>query len=263
MLCPTIAAGVTPQSSQRAGERVLDDEQRRLGQRGRGRARPPRRRPARAAASRRSSPRCGRSAARALVDHVPEHRLVAVQPGAHPGVLRALPGEQRTRPAGRCPRPAVPVSAPRRAARRPRVGRRRPRRGAGGCAGRAALQRVRRRRRGPASGARSRCVARAAATAGPARVGRRAPTGRAACGPGRAGVAAAVAGASSSTTWALVPPMPNELTPARRGLPSPSHGPAWSFERRTGCRPSRCAGFGRLEVERRRDHARAPAPAPP
>ncbi|PSK61472.1 hypothetical protein B0E53_06632 [Micromonospora sp. MH33] len=31
------------------------------------------------------------------------------------------------------------------------------------------------------------------------------------------------AGASSSTTCALVPPMPNELTPARRGPPSVSH----------------------------------------
>ncbi len=29
-------------------------------------------------------------------------------------------------------------------------------------------------------------------------------------------------GASSSTTWALVPPIPNELTPARRGWPSHS-----------------------------------------
>jgi hypothetical protein len=29
----------------------------------------------------------------------------------------------------------------------------------------------------------------------------------------------AQAGASSSTTWAFVPPMPKELTPARRGVP--------------------------------------------
>ena len=31
-------------------------------------------------------------------------------------------------------------------------------------------------------------------------------------------------GASSSTTWALVPPMPNELTPARRGVAPGGHG---------------------------------------
>ena len=30
-------------------------------------------------------------------------------------------------------------------------------------------------------------------------------------------------GASSKITWALVPPMPNEETPARRGLPSAAH----------------------------------------
>ena len=33
---------------------------------------------------------------------------------------------------------------------------------------------------------------------------------------------AARGGASSSTTWALVPPMPNELTPARRGVCRPT-----------------------------------------
>ena len=36
--------------------------------------------------------------------------------------------------------------------------------------------------------------------------------------PGGAG-----AGASSRTTCAFVPPMPNELTPARRGLPFDGH----------------------------------------
>jgi len=43
---------------------------------------------------------------------------------------------------------------------------------------------------------------------------------------GRAGVVAADAGsggASSITTWALVPPTPNELTPARRGVSPAGH----------------------------------------
>ncbi len=34
---------------------------------------------------------------------------------------------------------------------------------------------------------------------------------------GREGPEGALSGASSTTTWALVPPMPKELTPARRG----------------------------------------------
>ena len=38
--------------------------------------------------------------------------------------------------------------------------------------------------------------------------------------PASAGASSTPLGASSSTTWALVPPMPNELTPARRGRPA-------------------------------------------
>jgi hypothetical protein len=34
-------------------------------------------------------------------------------------------------------------------------------------------------------------------------------------------------GASSSTAWALVPPRPKELTPARNGPSSLSQGAAW------------------------------------
>src|SRR4030095_8146371 len=40
---------------------------------------------------------------------------------------------------------------------------------------------------------------------------------------GRDGPDGSTAGASSRTTCALVPPTPNELTPARRGTPSRSH----------------------------------------
>ena len=53
---------------------------------------------------------------------------------------------------------------------------------------------------------------------------------------------AETAGASSRTTWALVPPTPNELTPARR-TPSHSHGP-YSLRTTKGPR-SRCSsGLG-------------------
>ena len=48
-------------------------------------------------------------------------------------------------------------------------------------------------------------------------------------------------GASSSTTWTLVPPRPKELTPARRGAPSAGPGPG--RRRRTGRSKSIC-GFG-------------------
>ncbi|AKA09248.1 hypothetical protein SAZ_41495 [Streptomyces noursei ZPM] len=37
---------------------------------------------------------------------------------------------------------------------------------------------------------------------------------------GRSAVGAGRAGASSRTAWALVPPVPKELTPARRGVSS-------------------------------------------
>ena len=41
---------------------------------------------------------------------------------------------------------------------------------------------------------------------------------------GRAAAVADNSGASSSTTWAFVPPIPKELTPARREAPSDAHG---------------------------------------
>ena len=58
----------------------------------------------------------------------------------------------------------------------------------------------------------------------------------------RAGVRA---GASSTTTCALVPPMPNELTPARRGALVGSHGFSSRVARRTGCPRSRSPGSAR------------------
>ena len=51
-------------------------------------------------------------------------------------------------------------------------------------------------------------------------------------------------GASSSTTCALVPPMPNELTPARRGRRSRRPLARARRSRRTGCRRNRSAGSG-------------------
>src|SRR5262249_47891627 len=41
-------------------------------------------------------------------------------------------------------------------------------------------------------------------------------------GAGRGGAGGGPGGPPSSTTWPLVPPMPNELTPARRGAPPSS-----------------------------------------
>ena len=67
------------------------------------------------------------------------------------------------------------------------------------------------------------------------------------CGPRRSG-SAVRAGASSSTTCALVPPMPKELTPARRGRrPRTARVPRRRWHR-TGCVSSRSAGFGLLKL---------------
>ena len=73
---------------------------------------------------------------------------------------------------------------------------------------------------------------------------------------GRASAARA-AGASSSTTWALVPPMPNELTPARRGdsAAGQSRPVGVDVERRLPAK-SIC-GFGAREMQARRDLSRA------
>ena len=91
-------------------------------------------------------------------------------------------------------------------------------------------------------GVRARCAARprrwprSSAASASARRGR-----GAAHGPRRPPTAPA-GGASSSTTCALVPPMPNELTPARRGPPFAGPVGAAGRSRRTGCPRSRSPG---------------------
>ena len=59
-------------------------------------------------------------------------------------------------------------------------------------------------------------------------------------------------GASSRTTWALVPPMPSELTPARRGAPSGRPGAQLGVDEERAAREVD-PRVGRLEVEARRD----------
>ena len=61
-------------------------------------------------------------------------------------------------------------------------------------------------------------------------------------GPGRFDVRAATGGASSTTTCTLVPPTPNELTPALR-TPSHSHGP-YRLCTVNGVSSRRSSGFG-------------------
>ena len=60
---------------------------------------------------------------------------------------------------------------------------------------------------------------------------------------GRFGGSEARSGASSSTTWALVPPAPNELTPARRGVGPSGHGRSCAFTTKGVCESS-SLGFG-------------------
>ena len=62
------------------------------------------------------------------------------------------------------------------------------------------------------------------------------------CGPG-ASRRGAGAGASSSTTWAFAPPMPKELTPARRG-PAASQGRSAAFTTK-GLAAKSIRGLGR------------------
>ena len=59
----------------------------------------------------------------------------------------------------------------------------------------------------------------------------------------RAAAARAAAGASSSTTWALVPPMPNELTPARRGAVGRRPRAQLGVDEERAARRSRSAGW--------------------
>ncbi len=78
------------------------------------------------------------------------------------------------------------------------------------------------------------------------------PTGAAGAPSGRnrrTGAGREAVGASSSTTWALIPPKPNALTPARRGCGPRSHGSAALTGRirvraRSGCGSWRCSVGG-------------------
>ena len=63
-----------------------------------------------------------------------------------------------------------------------------------------------------------------------------------------AGISALSTGASSSTTCAFVPLIPNELTPAIRGLPLRGHATA-SAATFTGSSSHAMCGFGALEVQ--------------
>ena len=59
----------------------------------------------------------------------------------------------------------------------------------------------------------------------------------------------ATAGASSSTTWAFVPPMPKELTPALRGTPLLIHAERWPLATK-GLRSRSSCGLGSRKFTR-------------
>ena len=61
---------------------------------------------------------------------------------------------------------------------------------------------------------------------------------------GRDGPEGSAIGASSRITWALVPPMPREVTPARRGTPSVSQSRS-SVLTKNGLLAKSICGFGR------------------
>ena len=60
-------------------------------------------------------------------------------------------------------------------------------------------------------------------------------------------------GASSSTTWTFVPPTPKELTPARRGASAGGSQGRNEVTTRKGELSRSSFGFGRVEVEARRE----------
>ena len=218
----------------------------------------PRRSPARSeqhAQRRRSG--SGSSAAQHLVERAGEHRERGRQLPAHAGPLAALAGEQERRP-GRARRR-------RRAARRRRVPRRPARPGRP------------QRRRSPSVGDHDRPVRERARVVGqrrtPTSAGRpgrgvgqrpRQPRGLpgSAASPapdstqttGAAAVAVVLAGSaasadgrpgpSASTTWQLVPPMPNELTPASSGRVRPGQAPRLGAAPAGPARRAGCAGWG-------------------
>ena len=139
-----------------------------------------------------------------------------------PAYCAPWPGNRKT--TGRSPR----LRRGRRTARRPARERRRPASASRGDHGAAVrepappdLQGVGDVGERRALGVRRRCVGEVGASRAVERRRRSSPTAPAAASRPRRGRRAA-GGASSSTTCALVPPMPNELTPARRGAPRPA-----------------------------------------
>ena len=150
-LWPSIACGPHPPAHPQPGQRVLDDEQRRLGEAGLGersarsaargpaaragrRLRPPRPSAAGKSSSRRSSPRCGRSSSAQRSTSPRKTGSLVVEAARHARVLRPLAreqeGDRRRSPARRAAVAAARdrALAQRRAASSPRRGRPRARR---------------------------------------------------------------------------------------------------------------------------------------
>jgi hypothetical protein len=190
---------------------------------------------------------------------LPEDRLLSVEPRPMPGYCAPWPGKRKATGRSR----ARPRVAPRAA------GSARSRRGVLGVAaddgapavGKAGARPAgcRRRRPGRAPGAPGLEAARPGgrpALRGPFRCGPRAP-GAARGATARRGSGA---GASSSTTWALVPPMPKRRPRARGGRPR-SQGAARRLTK-NGLASKSISGFGSLEVEATAGSPGAPAPGP-
>ncbi len=225
-LWPIRASGTTPQRHPQPRQRVLDDEQGGLGERGLGEPAGGRvglRRPPGRAASRRSRPSRGRRT-RSSRRPRPEDRLRLVEIPAHADVLRALPGQEE-RHAGRPLLGDVPVT------HAPGVARLRepPRRVREVPAHEGAA--VRERARGPTRSVKATSasvqvgwppqVSASALAARPSGDSVRAESTSRRAAPGLA-QAAGAAGGSSSTTWAFVPP-DAERADARPGAGRPAH----------------------------------------
>ena len=188
-----------------------------------------------------------------------------------PSPATGSPGRGRRRRAGR--RGIGPARRHVSGARRRRVtpGRQSPRAalavGAGsrrgGRAGRGRWRGSRRRRPGSARGRQRRCSARRSPDSRSASspLAERTQWGRAGARRARPPARARTAGASSRIRWALVPLIPNEETPARRGWPLrlPTRAPASAARPRP--RPSRRAGVGCVDVQGRAAARRGAAPA--
>ena len=188
---------------------------------------------------------------------------------AHPEALAALPGEQQRRPSrrrpGRRPRSAAgspaasaarPASsssrpAPRTTARSSRTVRPVASAAPTAASGTSGLSRAQSRRR--AAWAASACAPRADTGQADGTGGASARLGRR--GLGRRGGGAAGSGSPCSRiTWALVPLMPNEDTPARRGRPGSGHARASASSSTAPAVQSTC-GVGVVGVQGGRQHA--------